>query len=247
MKTTFAKLAIGERFHSSVDADGPEPYSYKISDTEAYVESGYGAGFRETIASDAGVWAWGNPVILHSAPTEIERTALIILMGGHSGQPRADHIGLKEYIVGLATDVDEMRSLDLYIWEKVVILDGGEEIPLHEFCQQRGYVCRQKLYDRDRDAFGPIPDHAPRDVTGEERLLSIVDDAAARLSSAIADYRTAGRPEGEQIHTISGMGNPLLRVVTPLAAAVAEYHERMLDLYANANEQIHLEGLLTPT
>jgi hypothetical protein len=163
-------------------------------------------------------------------PTEIERAALTILMGSRGDHPQADHVGLQCYIRALANDPNEIRSLDLYIWEAVVGEDD-DEVPLRELCRDMGYECWQKRWDHDRDAFGAILNHEPRGrrpATKEERQIALMDDAAARLASAIADYRTAGRPEGDQTHTITGMGAPLLRVTTSLAAAVAEYHSRIV-------------------
>lgn len=232
---TFGKLEIGERFHYNIDADGHEPYLYKISETEAYVEHGSNSGMREEIAPDETVYVWSEPVVLHNMPTEIERAALTILMGSRGDHPQADHVGLQCYIRALANDPNEIRSLDLYIWEAVVGEDD-DEVPLRELCRDMGYECWQKRWDHDRDAFGAILNHEPRGrrpATKEERQIALMDDAAARLASAIADYRTAGRPEGDQTHTITGMGAPLLRVTTSLAAAVAEYHSRIVNMYCD--------------
>lgn len=242
MKTQFTNLKIGDRFHYNTDADGHEPYLYKVSDTEAYVEHGSGSGQRETIAPETDVWAWSEQVTLHNAPTEIERAAITILMSSRGHSPRADHVGLREYIRALAQNPNEMKSLDTYIWETTATLDDGREFRLQQLCQQTGYECWQKQYDRDHNAFGAILDHEPRGrkpATGEERRLALIDDAAARLSSAIADYRLAGRPAGDQTHTVSGMGTPLLNVTTSLAAAVAEYHERVVNIYIS--ERLNLQ------
>ena len=160
MKTTFDKLESGTRFHYNVDADGHEPHLYKISDAEAYVEQGSGQGLRETISPETEVWTWSEPVVIHSAPTEIERAALTILMGG-SG-PRADHVGLRQYILTLVSDPEERRSLDEYIWESTVELSDGNEVALRQFCHDAGYVCWATQWDRDADAFGAILDHKPR-------------------------------------------------------------------------------------
>lgn len=46
---------------------------------------------------------------------------------------------------------------------------------------------------------------------------------------AVREYREMGRPDGEQTHTIMGMGSPLMTVTTSLAAAVVEYHKAIVN------------------
>lgn len=245
--TTFAELKIGARFHYNIDADGYEPYLYKISDAEGYIEEhGSGSGNRETVKPDKAVWTWSEPVTLHNRPTEIERAALTILLQTHQ-----DHVGLHYYIRALATGADEMRDLDRYIWEAGIPLnvyknEEGEWIeedfrPLREICAEAGCVCWQCEYDRDQDAFGAILDHKGRGQypeTREGRWLALMDDAALRLADAIRSYRVAGRPDGDQAHTIIGLGAPLLNVTTSLDAAVAEYHAQVRGIYAGENQDL---------
>lgn len=244
MRTQFSELEIGQRFHYNIDADGHEPYLYKISDTEAYVEHGSGAGFRENIKPDADVWIWSEPVTLHSHPTEVERAAITMLMGPRGDSPMADHPGLYQFIRAIASDPNEMRDLDRYIWESSVgdYEDGGNEIPLRTICYEAGYICWKQEWDHDNSAFGAILDHQPRGrhpVTAEERRFAGIDDAAARLADSIINYRVAGRPDGDQTHTIHGMGSPLLNITTSLAAAVAEYHQQMLNEAAREKFALH--------
>lgn len=72
--------------------------------------------------------------------------------------------------------------------------------------------------------------------------MSMIAEASLRLADAIANYRTAGRPDGDQTYTIMGMGAPLLNVTTSLAAAIAEFHANVLNVYAG--EQLELESAL---
>jgi len=232
MKTQFSELEIGQRFHYNIDADGHEPYLYKVSETQAFVEHGYHSGLREDIAPDTEVWVWSEPVVLHGEPTEVERAALTILMGGRDYHPRADHVGLHYYIKALASDPDEMRSLDMYIWDTVVSTTIDGDVPLGQLCDKAGYVHWHEKWDHENSTYSAILNHESRGrqpANDHERYLALLDDAAARLASAIADYRVAGRPVGDQTHTISGMGSSLLSITTSLAAAVAEYHSRIVN------------------
>jgi hypothetical protein len=245
--TTFGELKIGERFEI-VELDGLDdpPYFYKISETEGFEESrGHG---RETVKPDEPVRTWSELVTLHDKPTEIERAALTMLL-----QRNHDHVGLRYYIHALASDANEARNLDCYIWEAVVATEydeneDGERVPvkfqpLREICVEFGYVCWEKEWDHDQDAFGAILDHKGRGAYAETReghWMALCDDAAARLADAIQNYRSAGRPDGDQTHTIMGMGAPLLSVTTSLAAAVAEYHARMLNIYAGENQDLEM-------
>lgn len=226
--TTFSELEIGWRFHYGVDADGHEPYLYKVSETEGYVESGSNTGRRETVAPDETVYVWGQPVELHAYMTEVERAALTLLWPP-GGPPLAEHIGLWYYIKALAENCDEMRDLDIFIFEQdvpskwnyddddnMVVL---ETRPLRAVCAQAGAICwRDKLYEHDNSALLNLLD------TDDEQ-----DANAVRLADAIHEYRVAGRPVGDQSYTIAGMGSPLARVTTSLAAAIAEYHRRALN------------------
>ena len=250
---TFSELKIGERF-MIVGLDGLDdpPTFYKISETEGYTEHG-GHG-RETVKPDEPVSVWAAPVVLHDQPTEVERAAFSVLI--YDGRPRCDHIGLLHYILALVQDPNEQRDLDRYIWEAEIPFgstydeENDREIPtdfrpLRVHCVERGYVCWQREWDRDQDAFGAILDHKPRGHYGEtrqEQYLALIDDAAARLAEAIGSYRRRGRPDGDQTHTVMGMGAPLLNVTTSLAAAIGEYHWQMLNIYAT--EQMDLSSAL---
>jgi len=258
MKTTFGELKIGERFHYNIDADGHEPYLYKINDTEAYIEHGRRSGLRESVNADENVWTWDEPVEIHPSPTEVERAAITLLM--HRDGPNANHPGLRQYVLALASDQNEMRDLDQFIWEAEIDWGSGGEYtkqPLHQICHELGYICWENEWDRENSAFGAILDHKPtgrRPDTREGRWLAKNDDAALRLADAIANYRIAGRPSGDQTHTISGMGSPLLSVTSSLAAAIGEYHEQMLNVYAGeaqnlemALRQIMPDDLITQT
>jgi hypothetical protein len=68
----------------------------------------------------------------------------------------------------------------------------------------------------------------------EEWYQAKRDRAAYNLAMAVREYREMGRPDGDQTHTIMGIGSPLMTVTTSLAAAVVEYHNTIVN-------QIHFE------
>ncbi len=257
--TTFAELEKGTRFHFNIDADGHEPYMYKVNDQEAYVEHGSDQGLREAVAADKEVWEWSEPVTLHDSPTEVERAALTLLMGGQHG-PFVAHVGLAMHIRALATDPGEMRRLDTYIWESDVEIGFDEDkvgnrishqTPLRELCVERGHPCWTKEWDRENSALDAITDEKPtgsKPQTREEDFAAAKTAATFWLASAVCDYRVAGRADGDQAHTIKGLGADLLTVTTSLAAAIAEYHDRIVNIYAGDKfDMMNQLQQITPT
>jgi len=253
----FKDLNVGERFHFNVDADGHEPYMYKLSDTEAYVEHGSHSGLRETVEAETEVWQWNEPVVLHDTVTDVERTALTLLMGFRGDRPDVDHPGLYYYIKALVEDPNEIRSLDRFIWEATGVMDG-EEMPLREICIDRGYVCWEKEYDREHSAEFAIIDEQPGGQppqTREARWFAEMDHVAGRLVHAVRSYRIAGRPAGDYTSgRVSGKGSTLGYVETSLAAAIVEFHWQRLEIYAGENEDLEMalrsatpEDLITQT
>lgn len=236
MSQRFSELQIGDRFHYNIDADGHEPYLYKVSDTQAYIEHGRHSGSRRDIAGDQTVHVWDKPLALHTGPTEVERAALSLLMGSRGDSPPTDHVGLHTWIRALATDLTEMRDLDTFIWESEVNVGSAgspEMIPLRELCAERKQICCTSRYDSDNSAFHAILDEMAtggRAETQDERYYAGVSRAMAILADALCDYRKAGRPAGDQSHTIQGMGLSLLMVTTSLAAQIAKYHYTIINL-----------------
>ncbi len=214
---------------------------YKLNDTEAYVESGSGQGGRETVPPRTAVHEWGKPVLLHIAPTEVERAALTLLMGcSLEYGPFAEHPGLYHWIRALAADPKEMRDLDRFIWEMQIPsewmeMDGRPEVvatePLRAVCIRRGYVCWQREYDQ-ASAWKAIVDENPQGLRLKAQAAEGREAGGCHwrdknllfLAYAVAKYRIAGRPDGDQTSTIYGLGGPLLSVSTSLAAAIAEFH-----------------------
>jgi hypothetical protein len=236
MATTFEQLEIGQKFHFGIDADGHEPYMWKVSDTEAYIERGRGAGTRETIDTGTEVEVWSDPVMLHDAPTEIERAALTLLLEPGGAAPVASHPGLNLWIDAMLNNPDERRSLNRFIWEEEVEDIHGKQVRLREACREMGYICWEHEWDHDHSASGAILNWAPTGKppqTPENQWLAGIDNAAYRLASAVRKYRVAGRPAGDYTSgSFGGMGSMLGYVQTSLAAAVAEYHHRVTNVYA---------------
>jgi hypothetical protein len=225
-----------------------------LSDTEAYVERGSGAGTRETVDPDTEVEVWNEPATLHDAPTEVERAALTLLLGPHPDpdlvEPCVEHPGLYFWIDAMLNDPEERRSLNRFIWEETVEDIDGEAVPLREACRETGYVCWESEWDRDNSASSAILDRQPkghRPQTWDERYAAAVDDNAYRLASAVRKYRVAGRPAGDYTSgSIGGLGNTLGYVETSLAAAIVEYHQLMMDLYVSENVMLE-DALLDAT
>jgi hypothetical protein len=230
--TTFEELAIGDQFDLGIDADGFEPFYYKLNDTEAYQHSGRGAGSRESFKSDDVVHRNSLPgKTIYSHVTEVERVALTLL-----GKARPWHAGLVFWVKALCANPDERRDLDTFIWDaKICLTEGGDErADLRTLCMLEGFVVEHERYVLGEvSAFAAICDHKPRGiypVSADDKMRSRIDRAVLLLAQALIDYRMAGRPDGDQSFTIQGLGAPLAMVHTSLAAAVVEYHEA----YANA-------------
>jgi hypothetical protein len=242
---TFEQLEVGERFHYGIDANGHEPYLYKLSDTEAYVERGSGTGTRETVDPDTEVEIWNEPATLHDAPTEVERAALTLLLGPQQQAPNAEHPGLNLWIDAMLNDPEERRSLDRFIWEEEAEDIHGESVLIREACREMGYVCWESEWDRDNSASGAILDRRPSGSapqTPENRWWAAMDDAAYRLASAVRDYRVAGRPAGDYTSGSvgGGLGSTLGYVETSLAAAIVEYHHQVANIYAGERGRLEM-------
>jgi hypothetical protein len=237
MKTTFSSLAIGQEFDFNIDADGWELIYYKISDSEGYAFAGGRPGRRETFEPSTEVYTDGTiHRISPAVVTEVERAAITLL---HDSSPT--HPGLSEWLRAIGTDADEMRHLDAYIWQASVTVSWPERtLPLREFLTEQDYICGLTEWDHDHSAFGAILDHKPQGRYADnldERHCIMEDDAVLRLAYAVMEYRVAGRPEGDQSHTIMGMGAPLLSVTTSLAAAIGEFVRRIRNNYATDREE----------
>lgn len=77
------------------------------------------------------------------------------------------------------------------------------------------------------DSWGP-------DCYGETHMNQLsreVDRAIGQLACAIRTYRSDGRPGGDQTRVIHGVGGPLARETSSLAARLAEYHGAMVTCY----------------
>lgn len=220
-KTTFSKLPIGAEFDYNIDADGHEPTLVKLSETEAFVIAGSGAGLRETIKPTEAVYPTGKTHIPHTMPTDIERAALTMLAKAGYG-----HYGLTAWRNALVNDPNEMRDIDRWLFEATCSEDTASTWA--QWLNANGYNAWRKEYD-DRGAFEQIIEgkHAKKmyaDYRKGERLsMQSRDDAVLRLAWAVADYRVSGRLDGDQTHSIMGITN----VTTSLAAAVCEFHERI--------------------
>lgn len=224
--TTFKDLAIGQEFDFNIDADGYEPYFYKVNDTEAYQFSGRGEGGREEFDPDMEVHSSGHIRKVSETVTEVERVALTMIYNHGAIHPVLSH-----WKSAIVTDTSEHRSIHEFAWDNREMF-----IPMFN---DSSFAFPKGKYDRDCNLFGLILDGTPAGKftkhsdpvnTHYRKIGGHWDRPLAILCHAVIDYRKAGRPSGDQTHTIQGMGGPLLRVSTSLAAAIVEYHTSIQNL-----------------
>lgn len=221
---TFGSLKLGQTF---TDKTGEFAF-IKTRDGARGGDHGHTVRFND----DEMVDPYGDEPILHDKPTEIERAALTLLLDAWINHP-----GLHAWVIAMASNPDEFRWLDEYVLDPASTIETGDgTMQLAEFCRLRELVTPTKLYDRDNCMWSSIQDCEPRGKreTGIEKNVAWRDRHAFHLAMAIREYREMGRPDGDQTHTIQGMGAPLMNITTSLAAAVVEYHKQIVN-------QIHIE------
>lgn len=234
----FSDIRAGQEFHFNIDADGHEPYFYKINSKEAYQTHGQGQGLRHKISRDTKCWTTGRTVKITTQVTEVERAAITLLYQSH---PK--HFGLAAWVKALGTDKNEMRNFDDFVLEGATDAIDGTERLLADEMRKYGFVTPGKEYDFENSAWHAIFDRSPfvdqeRNKDADEKYFFGFDKYILLLADAVRDYRIAGRPVGDQVHTIVGMGAPLMNVQTSLAAAIAEYHQSVIGElhYQNRNK-----------
>lgn len=231
-KVKFSELNLGDGFDLDIDADGHEPYFYKVSDTEGYQTHGtHGQGLRHTFKPDDLVSPNKFGAEVNIDPTDIERVAIGILAHSHVVISKA----MSYWIEALGKNPDEMRHLDDYLLETVI---PNGHLPLAEAFGQEGYTMPTEPYDRDNSAWCAIFDAEPfRDGNAEvyrrlgklEAQDSLNDEKALLLlADAVRDYRVRGRVNSSS-NTIMGTGSPLMIVESSLVAQIVEYHQRVLN------------------
>lgn len=217
---TYANIKIGQTF--SV----PGENEFTLTKGRYYATCGE-TGVAVNIADDQAVEPFGPEPRLNDHVTEIERLALTMLTQHGSTL----HPALGEWMRRLCSDPDEMRWMDHYALAETVALNDDTTPQLADFCRSEGFVIATREWDRDNWGGSAIQHCKPKaDLTEEERELAEHDRAAYHLASAVRIYRENGRPDGDQTHTVMGMGAPLLTVSTSLAAACYEYHRTVLNL-----------------
>ena len=231
----FSELKPGDVFTLPIDADGHEPV-WTLLDTAGTLayEHGRTTATSERITPDTPVVQMGHTQ-LHAQPTEIERAAVTLL-----ARDRATHPVLKIWMHAIANDPDEMRQIWTFAWEERDS-EYSDDYTLQSICKHVGYAYPQTEWDHDVNIHSLIWDRTPAGQYTKsdnpandqyEKHDGHSDRIILALADAIVDYRQAGRPDGDQTHTIMGMGSPLLRVSTSLAAAVVEYHVAVVnDIY----------------
>lgn len=172
---------------------------------------------------------------MSTTPTEIERAAITMLVDA-----QVNHPALWSWIQAMAKDPDECRHLGNYIIDESVTIEfDGRTMPLAECCRSMGYVTPTKQWDRDNDIAAAIQDKEPKGKKPEtkiERDMARRDRIIYHLAMAVAMYRDDARPTGDQSHNIMGLGGPIARITTSLAAAVVEYHKAMVNVVYLEND-----------
>jgi len=154
---------------------------------------------------------------------DIERATCQIL---HDDARLITHPVLRAYVEALLIDPAFADSFDAgagRAWTpsaEVVAYAAGEGFPLPE----RGAWGSQFADSWGPDYYGDA--HA--DQLKRDRDLMI-----GRLAYAVGRYRRDGRPGGDQMHALHGVGGPVALVTSSLAAAVADYHRALTEHYAD--------------
>jgi hypothetical protein len=205
MAKRFSELAIGQTF-----SDGEFTVMKLRGNDARCVETGHYASFDPDEIVDEN----DDAPILHDSPTEIERAVITLLL-----EFGARHPLLEQWIRAMASDPDEFRSLNEFALAEH--RDAWEDLTHDGWAIPKGTGWDGSLTDAitDRRAH-TLSDPDP---VGEWKRANEHDFTTYYLASALREYRYMGRPSGDQSHLIQGMGAPLLRVTTSLAAQLAEY------------------------
>lgn len=223
----FSEMEPGEMFVYPDGGDGEyDQLLYKVNDREAVNIMRH--HLREAVDPESSHPVTGRRVTVHAQPTEIERAAITLLMKTSVGHP-----ALQSWVREMGTNADEHQHLDRFIVMGQQMVESSDGlVPLTDWLRANGFVCPEHEFDHDHSAWNAILDCRPwgkaEKVNG--RWWVYRDAAVLRLASALRDYREMGRPDGDQTHTIMGMGAPLMNIQTSLAAAVVEFHERIINL-----------------
>lgn len=233
----FSELKPGDIFMPDIDADGHEPV-WTLLDTNGTLahEHGRTTATSERLTPDTLVIKMGSAK-LNAQPTDIERAAITLL-----ARDRATHPVLRFWMDAIASNPNEMRPLYVFAWEERN-RKYSDDYTLQSICEHLGFAYPRTEWDRDVNLHSLIWDGTPAgEYTKRNNPVNAQYDKNGgrhdryilALADAIVDYRQAGRPDGDQTHTIMGMGAPLMRVSTSLAAAVVEYHVAVVnEIYFN--------------
>lgn len=227
----FDELAPGNVFTLDIDADGHEPV-WTLLDKNGTIATEYGrtTAVSERLTPDTAVIKIGEKK-LNPGPTEIERAAVTLL-----ARDQAVHPVLKQWVKAIAGDPGEMRHVTVFAWDERDS-EYNDDYSLRSICQHLGYAYPDREWS-GVNVHSLIWNGEPAgEYTGHKHPANVQyrewngrhDRILLALADAIVDYRLAGRPDGDQTHTIQGMGSHLMRVSTSLAAAVVEYHANVVN------------------
>lgn len=229
-KMKFSEMQLGQIFDVNVGDPEYDYQMYKVSPTEAV--NLYEPGIREEIKPDKEYPVGTKFINVHTAPTEVERAAITLLFQYHSG---LRHPALRAWVKALGTDPEERRHVDQFFCDNqnTAVEDWMGGVTLRALCEEMGFTlprCRWEYDWRDGIFSALVRNNVDLEAYAGDYYLMSVDEAVLILANAVRNYRVNGRPDGDQGHTIMGMGAPLMRVETSLAAAIAEFHQGIVSL-----------------
>lgn len=209
MKTQkFSNMHMGTRFWIETGDAEFDYEAYKISAAE-FVPV-HDAAYRETVSDTSAEYrVSGRVQVSPNHVTDIERVAITLLYNAYK-RCEINHPVFRAWVEALATNPHEYDHIDQ--WASV------ENIEFECSVERFG----AKAYSEQ--IYGDADDY-------ESPMGTSVERAAFFLANAVRTYRMMGRPSGDTTHSIQGMGGTLMNVSTSLAAAIAEYHERIRTNY----------------
>lgn len=238
-KMKFSEMQLGQIF--DVDTGDPEfDYQmYKVSPTEAVSLSRQ--GIREEIAADREFpIVEGRFIAVHTNVTEVERAAITLI---YQHRINLHHPAVRAWVEAIGTDADERRHIDEFFCDNqdMTMEEWQGGVTLRALCEGMGFSlprCRW-AYDWEDGIFSALVNNN-RDKRAYPDLYQMeLDEAVLVLAYAVHEYRVNGRPDGDQTYTIMGMGAPLMNVQTSLAAAIGEFHQRIVQLmYMRYNKEL---------
>lgn len=238
-KMKFSEMQLGQIFDVIVGDPEYDYQMYKVSPTEAV--NLYRPGIREVITADRELpIVEGKFITVHTGVTEVERAAITLI---YQHRTTLHHPAVRAWVEAIGTNPDELRHIDEFFCDnqdmEMEEWQGG--VTLRALCEGMGFSlprCRW-AYDWEGGIFSALVNNNVDKKAYDNFYQMEMDEAVLVLAYAVHEYRVNGRPDGDQTYTIMGMGAPLMNVQTSLAAAIGEFHQRVVQLmYMRYNKDL---------